>query len=92
MIWHSPDKPLRPIRIPIRYERGREKIRIPGRSTPAIMPMASSEALRVIKSSEIRPSSRRKTTKVRTTVEIKNGGATAFSSRTSIFAIDPPED
>ena len=55
-------------------------------------PMASSDALRVIKSSEIRPSSRRKTTKVRTTAEIRNGGTTALRIRISILAIGSPED
>ena len=74
VIWHSPARPLKPIKVPIRKDRGREKIRIPGIIVAAMDRITVRETFLLIKSSERFPRYWKKSTNVRTSNAIKNGG------------------
>ena len=70
----------------------KEKIRIAGRMAPASIPMTSGDAFRVISNSDSLPSSRIKTTNVRTTPERMTGGYTAPRMSLSTLRIGTRKD
>jgi hypothetical protein len=91
MIWLSPERPLSPIRIPIRKESGRVKIRMLGSKPPVTIKISRGDAFLVIRSSdklngpERAAASCMNTTNVRTLSVIKNGGMIARNRSLSIL-------